>query len=321
MAAASRSPISSDWRDIASLGEQIVNATSIVAQRDYIVAMTSRMVTGEVDVWLDEKIFRLPNIEEKKVFPDEPEAAGMQRALKAGQVCTRQQRTRDGKSSTSRTARRHAQRAAWAAVPLIEQGMTLGALQVTRKEGPEFKQRELDLLERLAGAVAVSLIASHRVAVERFRLNQLNLVREVSAQIANVLNVDQLASHVTELIQQTFHYYYVAIFTLQEGSSSLRFRSSASAPRKGKRKATQTLASGEAVALQVEIGQGLIGQAAAEGERIIVDDAKHDPRFRFIDSLPETCSEVVLPLKIEDRVLGVLDVQSDQPHAFHPNDL
>ena len=43
--------------------------------------------------------------------------------------------------------------------------------------------------------------------------------------------------------------------------------------------------------------------------------------YRFIDSLPETCSEVVLPLKIEERVLGVLDVQSDQPHAFHPNDL
>ncbi|HLA06512.1 MAG TPA: SpoIIE family protein phosphatase, partial [Anaerolineales bacterium] len=38
-------------------------------------------------------------------------------------------------------------------------------------------------------------------------------------------------------------------------------------------------------------------------------------------ALPETRSEVVLPLKIEDRVLGVLDVQSDQPDSFHPNDL
>ncbi len=191
--------------------------------------------------------------------------------------------------------------------------MTLGALQVTRPKGPEFKQRELDMLERLAGAVAVSLIASHRVAVERFKLNQLNLVREVSAQIANVLNVNELASRVTELIQQTFHYYYVAIFTLQENSTSLRFRSSAMAPRKGKPKAS--------VALEVDIGQGLIGQAAAQGERILVDDVKQDPHYRFIDSLPETRSEVALPLKMGDRVLGVLDVQSDQPNAFHPNDL
>ncbi|MBN2117905.1 MAG: GAF domain-containing protein [Anaerolineales bacterium] len=319
MAGVSRSPLSSDWRDIASLGEQIVNAASLAVQRDHIVAMTSRLVTGDVDVWLDEKVFRLPNIEEGEVFPDEPELAGMQRALKEGRVCTKQERAKAAKRGVSRAALRHPQREAWVAIPLIEQGLALGAIQVTRKEGPEFKQRELELLERLAGAVAVSLIASHRVAVERFRLNQLNLVREVSAQIANVLDVDRLASRVTELIQQTFHYYYVAMFTLPEDSSSLRFRSSASAPRKGKRKADP--ASGGAVALQVEIGQGLIGQAAAQGERLIVNDAKQDPRFRFIDSLPETRSEVVLPLKIEDRVLGVLDVQSDQPDAFHPNDL
>jgi serine phosphatase RsbU (regulator of sigma subunit)/putative methionine-R-sulfoxide reductase with GAF domain len=318
---ASRSPLSSDWRNIASLGEQIANATSLAEQRDHIIAMTSRLVQGEVDVWLDEKIFRLPNLQEGDLFPEQPELQGMQRALKAGQVSTRQQR---GKSNAPRGTLRsslRSQRAAWAAVPLIEQEMTLGALQVTRPKGPEFKQRELDMLERLAGAVAVSLIASHRLAVERFRLNQLNLVREVSAQIANVLNVNELASRVTELIQQTFHYYYVAIFTLQEDSASLRFRSSAMSkiprsagtPRKGKRKPS--------VALEVEIGQGLIGQAAAEGERILVDDVKQDPNYRFIDSLPETRSEVALPLKMGDRVLGVLDVQSDLPSAFHPNDL
>ena len=310
---ASRSPLTSDWRAIASLGEQIANATSLAEQRDRIVAMASRLIQGEVDVWLDEKIFRLPSLKEGDLFPEQPELQGMQRALKAGQVSTRQQRT---KNNAPRGTLRHGsatQRAAWAAVPLIEQGVILGALQITRPKGPEFKQRELDMLERLAGAVSVSLNASHRVAVERFRLNQLNLVREVSAQIANVLNVNELASRVTELIQQTFHYYYVAIFTLQESSPSLRFRSSAMAPRKGKRKAS--------VALEVEIGQGLIGQAAAEGERILVDDVKQDPHYRFIDSLPETRSEVALPLKMGDRVLGVLDVQSDQPSAFHPNDL
>ena len=254
--AASRSPLSSDWRNIASLGEQIANATSLAEQRDRIVDLTSHLIQGDVDVWLDEKIFRLPNLIEENLFAEQPELPGMQRALRTGQVTTRQQR---GKSNAPRgTPRRGSggQRAAWAAVPLIEQGMALGVVQVTRPRGPEFEQRELDMLERLAGAVAVSLIASHRVAVERFRLNQLNLVREVSAQIANVLNVNDLADRVTELIQQTFHYYYVAIFTIEDVSTTLRFRSSAMAPRKGKRKAS--------VALEVEIGQGLIGQAAAE---------------------------------------------------------
>ena len=75
------------------------------------------------------------------------------------------------------------------------------------------------------------------------------------------------------------------------------------------------------IVLDVEIGQGLIGQAAATGERILVTDVQKDTRYRFIDALPETQSEVVIPLKVEGKVLGVLDVQSDQLNSFHPNDL
>ena len=316
MPAVSRSPLSADWRDIASLGEQIVNAASLAEQRDRIIAITSQLVKGDVDVWLNEKIFRLPGPEERILFPEEPELQGMQRAVKAGKVRARPQRGQNSRS-----------RATWAAVPLIEQGEILGALQVTRKNGPEFKRRELDLLERLAGAVSVSLVVSHRVAVEHFRLNQLNLVREVSGQIANVLDLNELATRVTELIQQTFHYYYVAIFTLKEGSTSLRFRSSAMRKvadiptPEGPQPAESSRTGGPQEAVEVEIGQGLVGQAATSGERILVEDVKQDARYRFIDSLPETRSEVVLPLKIGERVLGVLDIQSDQSQAFHPNDL
>ncbi|PWB72315.1 MAG: hypothetical protein C3F07_12125 [Anaerolineales bacterium] len=303
MSAATRSPLSNDWRDLASLGEQIISTTSLAAQRDRIVAVTSNLVKGEVDVWLQDGLFRLPNLKEEQIFEQQPASTGMQRAMKTGKICRKQRRgTRNGAS-----------RGTWVAIPLEEQGITLGAIQINRTKGPDFKEDELNLLEGVAGVASVSLVASHRVAVERFRLNQLNLVREVSAQIANVLHVDELARRVTQLIQQTFHYYYVAIFTLRKDSSALRFRASAMASRKGRRR--------KKVALDVEIGQGLIGQVAASGERILVEDVQKDTRYRFIEALPETRSEVVIPLKIEDRVLGVLDVQSDQPNAFHPNDL
>ena len=306
MPAVSRSPRSSDWRDIARLGEQIVSAESLAEQRDHIVAMTSQLAEGEIDVWLCERLFRLPNLQAEDLFPDEPELQGMQRAIAVGQVRTKPRRAGQAK-------RKQAGRETWAAVPLVEQGLVLGAIQVTRKKGPEFRPKELELLERLAGAISVNLVVSHRLAVERFRLNQLNLVREVSAQIAHALSVNELAQRVTELIQQTFHYYYVALFTLQDDMPSLRFRSSAGAARDGNRKGK--------IALDVKLGEGLIGQAAASGERVLVEDVRNDPRYRLIEVLPETRSEVVLPLQIEGRVLGVLDVQSDQSDGFHPNDL
>jgi phosphoserine phosphatase RsbU/P len=305
MTAATRSPHSSDWRELASLGEQLVSATSLATQRDRIVSVASHLLDGEVDVWLHEKLFRLPDMVDEPVFSEQPPSQGMQRALNSGEIRTGHRKGTRKKDGASRVT--------WAAIPIEDQGMILGALQITRTKGPAFKKDELELLEGLSGVVAVSLIASHRVAVERFRLNQLNLVREVSAQIANVLNLDDLTRRVTELIQQTFHYYYVAIFTLRPGSTSLRFRASAMSPQKGKRRAK--------VAVEVAVGQGVIGQAAAVGERILVADVQKDTRYRFINSLPETRSEVAIPLKVEDRVLGVLDVQSDQLRAFHPNDL
>src|SRR5215207_9877789 len=107
MASGSRSPRSSDWRDIASLGEQIVNATSLAEQRDHIVAMTSQLVKGDVSVWLHEKVFHLPNVEEGNLFPEQPDMQGMQRALKAGNVRTKQRRGKGGAS-----------RETWVAVPI-----------------------------------------------------------------------------------------------------------------------------------------------------------------------------------------------------------
>jgi len=301
MPAATRPKESLDWGDLAALGEQIVSATSLATQHDQIHAMVSHLIKGDVFVWFQDNLFRLPNSE--LPLTQAPPTAGMQRAMKAGELRIKQKRG----------TKTNASRSTWAAVPLEEQGITLGAIQITRPKGPVFKKDELNLLEGIASVASVGLVASHRVAVERFRLNQLNLVREVSAQIANAISVTELSERVTELIQKTFQYYSVAIFTLQSDSSTLRFRASAMAPRKGRRR--------KKIALEVEIGQGLVGQVAAEGERILVPDVHKDDRYRYVDVLPETLSEVAIPLKIEGRVLGVLDVQSDQLNGFHPNDL
>ena len=292
-----------DWRQLASLGEQLRNEDSLGAQRDRIAAMTGGLIVGKVDVWLNENFFRLPDWEDGRVFPLQPTLDGMKLAIKAGKLFVQ----------TGKVKKDSASHPTFASIPLNEHGITLGAIQITRSKGPAFSAEELNLLQGIEQIVSVSLFASHRAEVEQFRLRQINLVRAVSTQIANVLDLDELSRRVTKLIQITFNYYYVAIFTLQSNSQVFRFRSSAVAPRKGRRKAS--------VPLEVEIGQGLIGEATLYGKQIVCDDVRADARYRFIDALPETKSEVVIPLKIEDRVLGVLDVQSNQPHAFHPNDL
>lgn len=225
MCAATRS--SWDWLQLASLGEQLRSEDSLTAQHDRIVSMTSRLLQGRVDVWLKERIFRLPDWDDTQLFPSHPTLDGMKQAVKAGKLVKK-----NGKTKTS------ASRSTFAAVPLEDQGITLGALQITRPKGPEFSKDELNLLQGIGQIVSVSLFASHRADVEQFRLRQLNLVREVSSQIANVLDLDELSRRVTQLIQKTFNFYYVAIFTLEPNFNSLIFRSSAVSSRKGKAKAS-----------------------------------------------------------------------------------
>ena len=287
---------SPDWLKLTDLSEELLDTRSLAVQRDRIVQMVAPLVNGNVTLWLDENLFRLPDWEEAPIFPKEPSSTWMREALKQSNLVQAQA----GKNAII-------------ALPLKDHDFVMGILQVIRPAENTFAQDELDAIEGIAGIAALSLVAAHRVAVEHWRIGQLNLVRQVSTRIANVLEIDDLAKHVTQLIQQTFKYYYVAVFTLDEGKDTLRFRASAGGSKNGM--------VDDALVLEIKLGEGLIGSVAQSGEEVICADVEAEPRFRFLAALPETKSEIVLPLKIEERHLGVLDIQSDRLNAFHPNDL
>ena len=280
----------SDWKQIVLLGDELMRTDPLTAQRDLILARTADLLGGQVSLWLDERLFRLPGLNPSAAFPLKPPSTPMEKAITGGEILIP-----EGQKSIL-------------AVPLKSGTLMMGALQVERPAAP-FKKNEIDLLDGLAGHVSLALVASHRFAVEQWRIEQLTLVRRVSAQIANVLDLEELTRRVTRLIQRTFHFYYVAIFTREPGKENLKFRSSAG-PEKGRGKR-----------VKARLGEGLVGNVAQKGEEAVTNDVASDSRYKFVDLLSETRSEAALPLKIEDQILGVLDVQSDQLDAFHPNDL
>lgn len=282
------------WRELLNLAVQLFESSSLVVQRDMILEMATELLDGEVSLWLDESHFRLPN-STTSLFPEEPASPTMRRALASGKPV------------------RQNQNGPLIATPIKSQEEVIGVLQVWRRKGPAFKRGDSDALDALTSHIAVALLASHQLAVEQFRIGQLNLVRKVSSQITNFTDLNDLCNQVTRLIQKTFNYYYVAIFTMEPGQSRLFFRSNAglSTRRRGRKRQM----------FEVEIGQGVVGFAAETGNEILSNDVSREPRFRHIAGLPETQSEVAIPIKIEDRVLGVLDIQSDKLNAIHPNDL
>jgi phosphoserine phosphatase RsbU/P len=292
-----KAPSPSAWRQVIWLGEQLLEAPDLASQCDLIRKTAAVLLKARTDLWLEERLFRLPGLNLTPLFEESPHSELMRRARETSSL---QFGRRDKDPEI--------------ACPLRNQDLTFGVLRLRRKLGEKFRKPDVELLEGLAGHVALALVASHRFAVEQWRIEQLTLVRRVSAQIANVLDLEKLTSHVTRLIQRTFDYYYVSIFTVEKDRGGLCFRASAGpAGRRGKRRRSPVL--------QVESGQGLIGIAAETGEEIVSNDVRTEPRYRYLDMLPDTRSEVVLPIKIEAQILGVLDVQSNRPDAFHPNDL
>ena len=70
--------------------------------------------------------------------------------------------------------------------------------------------------------------------------------------------------------------------------------------------------------VRIPIGQGVCGAAAASGETEIVDDVNADERY--LACFPSTRSEIVVPIVYEGKVVGEIDIDSDRPSAFGPED-
>ena len=70
--------------------------------------------------------------------------------------------------------------------------------------------------------------------------------------------------------------------------------------------------------VRIPVGQGVCGAAAASGETEIVDDVNADPRY--LACFPSTRSEIVVPIAHNGRVVGEIDIDSDQPAAFGDED-
>lgn len=194
----------------------------------------------------------------------------------------------------------------------------VGLLQVESKRNQILSQEDIHLISILVGQAALAFQAFMQLAVESWRQEQLSLVQQVSAQIADMHDLDQLFWQVTRLIQETFSYYHVAVFILEDNAAVLRLRAN-SRPELTDNDELQ-----EKVKLpdiMVQLGQGLVGTAADIGEEIIANNVVDDERYQKHELLPETRSEAAIPLKIENRILGVLDVQSNQENYFDETDL
>jgi serine phosphatase RsbU (regulator of sigma subunit)/putative methionine-R-sulfoxide reductase with GAF domain len=297
------------WKTLLQLGEKLVDQPTISAQKEYILQTIAEITQAKVSLWFAAPAYQLPGLFEHDLVAA-PDVSIALEALQTRQAIFSADPS-SGPGLTAEEAGRPLTRSA--ALPLLSQDTLLGVLLLERVQAPYFRAEEEDFLQALAGHVAVALQVTRQVILKNWRFEQLALVRSVSFQIANVNNLDELSRRITNLILHTFQYYFVAIFTVEPGQELLQFRASALA-RPGSPAAAQARTN-------VRIGEGMVGHVALTGQELVAGSVAEEPHYLYLETLPETQSEVALPLKVEQRVLGVLDIQSDQPGAFNDMDM
>jgi GAF domain-containing protein/HAMP domain-containing protein len=144
------------------------------------------------------------------------------------------------------------------------------------------------------------------------RSAQLQAAAEVGRAAATMRNLDELLPLVSRLISERFGFYHVGIFLIDANRQYAVLRASNSAG--GQR----MLARGH----KLRVGQqGIVGYVTSRVEPRIALNVGEDAVYFNNPDLPETQSEMALPLSVGDELMGALDVQSIQPNAFTEQDV
>ena len=147
--------------------------------------------------------------------------------------------------------------------------------------------------------------------LERYA-TQLQVAAEIARDAATARDLDSLLNRAVDLVVERLGFYYAGVFLLDDVGAF----------------AVLTAASGEAGAKflaqghKLKVGEmGIVGPVAKLGQPRIVLDVDTDPGHIKQSLLPATRSEMAVPLKVMNRVIGVFDVQNKQASAFDENDL
>jgi GAF domain-containing protein len=151
-----------------------------------------------------------------------------------------------------------------------------------------------------------------RTAELQDRAMQFQTIAQVSRTIAGIQNLNELLSRVAEQISERFGIYHTGIFLVDERGENAVLQAANSAGGK------KMLTKGH----RLKVGsQGMVGHVTSTGNPRIALDVGEDAVFFDNPDLPDTHSEIALPLKAAGQTIGALDLQSTETNAFGNDDI
>ena len=187
------------------------------------------------------------------------------------------------------------------AVPMRRKGKVIGALNLLNEAEGAFTGQDEALLRQFAAHVAVAIENARLFRSERQYVDTLETLAEIGREMSSILEYDVLLTRIASLTKRLIDYRTFGILLLNDATQSLEMKL---AVRYGK----------GAESRHVKLGEGLVGWAALHKEALIVADVSKDPRY--INLVEDARSEMVIPMLIKDRCIGVFDLESPELDAF-----
>ncbi len=187
------------------------------------------------------------------------------------------------------------------AVPMRRKGKVIGAMNLLSDTEGTFTAQDEALLRQFAAHVAVAIENARLFESEHQYVATLETLAEIGREMASILDLDQLLTRIASLTKRLIDYRTFGILLLNEQSRELEMKLAVSYGKGAEKR-------------HMKLGEGLVGWAALHKEPVLVSDVSTDPRY--VNLVEDARSELVIPMLIKDRCVGVFDLESPEVNAF-----
>jgi sigma-B regulation protein RsbU (phosphoserine phosphatase) len=188
------------------------------------------------------------------------------------------------------------------AVPLIIKNRLIGVIDIESLQAHHFTEEHKQLLTLIGSRMAVGIENARLYTRITRQAKTLLLLNEIARELTSILNLDELLKRVGELLSRLIDFQMFSILLLDPAGETLQHRFS--------------LRFQENIHLKndIPVSKGIVGLAVEQKQAVLVRDVKKDPRY--IETNPETRSELAVPLIYKDSVIGVLDLEHTKRGFF-----
>jgi GAF domain-containing protein/HAMP domain-containing protein len=201
----------------------------------------------------------------------------------------------------------------WMGAPMLIQNKPIGALIIQDPENEHaFNETDLKFFTTIAGQVAGVINNIHLLDESQQRALQLETAAEIARDISGSLNLDELLTKAVNFIRERLDFYHASVFLRDlPGEFAMIREATGDAGSQMKR-----------AGYKIGIGsKSIVGFVSSQGEQLVVNDTAKDATHYANPLLPDTRAEAAIPLKVGERILGALDIQSTKPYAFSEDKL